>query len=528
MKIRKIKYALFILILLLSAAGCQNSVTEKDEKTDKNSNPVKLDWYVNYSWFKTVWGKNEVSKAITDHTDVDIDYQIPKGNETDKLNAMIASDTLPDLVTIGWWETQNQEMIDKDQVYSFNDLAEKYDPDFFDVLDESAVKWYTKSNGKIYGYPNSSYSFEDFKKNKIPSNQNFLVRKDIYEAIGSPDMTTPEGFSNAIRKAYKSFPKIDGNPLIPIGADEFNENGSNSFDQYIQSFLAVPYEKDGIYYDRNTDSEYLRWLKMFRQLGQEGYLKDEIFIDKRSQLESKLAKGQYFCLFYQNTDLKDQVRILNKKDPDSIYIAVEGPKNSNGDDPVLPVPGVHGWTVTYISKNCKNPGKALELMKYLISEEGQKMTYLGVEGSMYQMKDGKPVIYPEVKKLLDTDREAYDARYGADDTFWMLQDNVMQLKWNYEDDDPVSAMKRWTYPYTAYTAQYDINFDEDTKKATIFKNLQKIWGNTLPRLLLAQSDQEFDQILTEYKEKRKANGYETFVNDATERFKENKELLGMD
>ena len=54
MKIRKIKYALFILILLLSAAGCQNSVTEKDEKTDKNSNPVKLDWYVNYSSFKAV------------------------------------------------------------------------------------------------------------------------------------------------------------------------------------------------------------------------------------------------------------------------------------------------------------------------------------------------------------------------------------------------------------------------------------------------------------------------------------------
>ncbi len=28
----------------------------------------------------------------------------------------------------------------------------------------------------------------------IISNQTFLVRKDIYEAIGSPDMTTPEGF----------------------------------------------------------------------------------------------------------------------------------------------------------------------------------------------------------------------------------------------------------------------------------------------------------------------------------------------
>lgn len=528
MKIRKIKYALFILILLLLAAGCQNSITEKDEKTDKNSNPVKLDWYVNYSWFKTVWGKNEVSKAITDHTGVDIDYQIPKGNETDKLNAMIASDTLPDLVTIGWWETQNQEIIDKGQVYSLNDLARKYDPGFFDVLDESAVKWYTKSDGKIYGYPNSSYSPEDFKNNQIPSNQNFLVRKDIYETIGSPDMTTPEGFSDAVRKAYKTFPKVDENPLIPIGSDEFNENGANSFDQYLQAFLAVPYEEDGKYYDRNTDPEYLRWLKMFRQLGKEGYLKDEIFIDKRSQLESKLANGQYFCLFYQNTDIKDQVRTLNEKDPDSIYIPVEGPRNSKGDDPVLPVPGVHGWTVTYITKNCKDPKKALELIKYLISEEGQKMTYLGVEGSMYQMKDNRPVINPEVKKLLETDRKAYDAKYGADNTFWMLQDNVMQLKWSYEEDDPISAMKRWTYPYATYTAQYDMNFDENIKAAVIYKNQQKLWGDTLPRLLLAENDEEFDRILADYKEKREANGYETFVQEANERFQKNKELFGME
>ena len=48
---------------------------------------------------------------------------------------------------------------------------------------------------------------------------------------------------------------------------------------------------------------------------------------------------------------------------------------------------------------------------------------------MYDMKDGVPVVRPEVKELLSSDRQAYDERYGADNTYWMMQNNVMQMKW---------------------------------------------------------------------------------------------------
>lgn len=33
-----------------------------------------------------------------------------------------------------------------------------------------------------------------------------------------------------------------------------------------------------------------------------------------------------------------------------IYMAVEGPRNSNGDDPTLPTNNMNGWTLTLISK----------------------------------------------------------------------------------------------------------------------------------------------------------------------------------
>ena len=118
------------------------------------------------------------------------------------------------------------------------------------------------------------------------------------------------------------------------------------------NFLAIPWEKDGVYYDRYTDPEYFRWLKVFRQLGEEGYLANDIFVDTRTQMEEKVARGRYFCMLYQYSDMLTQQKILYANDPDSIYMAVEGPRNANGDDPLRPTTTINGWTVTLISKNC--------------------------------------------------------------------------------------------------------------------------------------------------------------------------------
>lgn len=292
---KKIDWILCIAGLTAAAllAGCGES-----EKKEEEKQITSLDWYINFSWYSTTWGENMVSRAITEETGVTVNFVAPKGSEKEKLNAMMASDTLPDLVTLGWWEEEYQEMIEQGKVYALNELADQYCPEFYDAVNETTAEWYTRKDGNLYAYPNSSYTPEDVEQCKNAySNQCFLVRKDIYEALGCPDMTTPEGFTEAVRQAAEQFPDVDGQPLIPIGADEFSENGCNSFDIYLMSFLAVPYEKDGHYYDRYTDPDYLEWLKVFRQLRQEGYLKNDIFIDKRSQLEDKISNGRYFACF---------------------------------------------------------------------------------------------------------------------------------------------------------------------------------------------------------------------------------------
>lgn len=519
-------------ILLLAAAlltGCEKDGGQAQPQQEQD--PVKLKWYINYSWYNTGFGDNIVSQKITEDTGVDIEFSTPSGNENNLLNSLISSDSLPDIITLGWWEGQVGTMIENDMVYSLNELADKYDPFFWEVADGDVIDWYTREDGNIYCYPNSTYTPRDYENyDVISSNQTFLVRKDIYEAIGCPDMTTPSGFVSAVKAAAAMFPEVDGEPLIPVGSHIFTDAGCDSFDKFLQNFLAIPFEKDGVYYDRYTDPEYIRWLKVFRELGSEGYLKNDIFIDQRLQMEEKIAKGQYFCMLYQRTDIAEQNKELYARDPDKIYIAVDGPKNSRGDDPVLPGAGINGWTVTLISKNCKDPEKAIKLFSYLISEDGQKLTYLGVEGVTYDAVDEKIVLKDEVKNILNSDRGEYERLYGADNSYWMFQDNVMQLQWKWESakDDPMVQLENWAIPYTKYLGQYEINFDVNTKAGNCDKRIKELWSLTLPKLLLASSEEEFDNIFADFVKKREEAGFSIVIDESTRQMNEAKIRLGME
>lgn len=525
-------------VLCLTGCAAVNEGNTEAEHTAKDTpawqrlaeeEDITLDWYINYSWFATKWGGNAVSDAITEETGVSVNFIAPMGSEVEKLNALIASDSLPDLITMGYWETQLDDMINQGLVYPLNELADQYDAYFWEVTNPAVVDWFTQEDGNIYSYPNSFMLPEDLEEHdNIGSNECFLVRKDIYEAIGSPDMSTQEGFYEAVKKAKELYPTVDGRPLIPIGAHFFDETGNVSFDKYLMNFLAIDQERDGKVYDRYTDPEYISWLKFFRRMGEEGYLANDVFVDTRTQMEEKLAQGRYFCMIYQYTDMLAQQKLLYADDPDKVYMAIEGPRNSNGADPQLPISSINGWTVTLISKNCKDPERAIAFIDYLISERGQKMTYLGVEGVTYEMVDGKPVLYDEVRELLDTDRAAYDRLYGADSAYWMFQDNVVQLQWEQETSPAIRQLKEWSYKYASYNGQYDCFFPSGSKASTLDAQMARLWGKTLPGLLLAPTEEEFDRILASFVKEREALGFEELMNLRTQFMIEAKRKLGIE
>ncbi|NUU59429.1 extracellular solute-binding protein [Paenibacillus agri] len=477
-----------------------------DEPTWKqDTSPITFDWYLNFSWADVKWGDNVVTDYITKKTGVDVNFIIPAGNENEKLNTMMASGSMPDFITLGWYEEAIKKMIKGDLVLPLNELAEQYDPYFLKVADPAKLGWYTQPNGNVYGYPNASSSPADYKKygEQFTSNQTFVVRKDMYEALGKPDMRTPEGFLNALKLAKEKYPEVNGQPLIPLGLHEFTETGNYSLEGYLQNFLAIPQEKDGKLYDRRQDAEYLNWLKVFRQANQDGLLAKDVFIDKRAQMEEKIAQGRYFAMLYQRTDFEPVNTTLYQKDPNSVYIAVDGPANSAKDAPTLSGPGISGWTVTLISKNVKDKKRAIAFMSYLLSEEGNKDLFLGEKGVTYDTIDGKDQFLPDVLKLLNTDRTTFDQKYGASFRYWMLMDTNMNLAWNPPGAEPNSQMADWTKGKAISMAQFD-NLDPDatSKEGIANSKNARLWGKALPKMLMSNSDAEFDKVFNDYLKNR--------------------------
>ena len=101
------KRALWLLLALVLLSGCAAPA----KTAAASAGPVSLDWYVNFSWYAAPWGTNSVSRAITDKTGVSVRFLTPIGSEREKLDALIAQGSLPDLITLGWWEPQVQQLI---------------------------------------------------------------------------------------------------------------------------------------------------------------------------------------------------------------------------------------------------------------------------------------------------------------------------------------------------------------------------------------------------------------------------------
>lgn len=504
---------IMLLVMFLLLTGCGQKTQEQDT----------LDWFVNFSWFTAPWGENNVTKEITKQTGVNINFSVPVSDENDTINSILSKENLPDIITLGWWQPQVNELIEKDLVYPLNELANKYAPEFFEYANEDTLSWYTSDDGNIYCYPSSSTPPSAYKSGAIaPSNEVFIVRKDLYEALGCPDMTTPEGFSNTLKLAKQTFPEVNGYPLITMGVNEFNDYGGSSLNECLRDLLAIPYEKNGYAWDYTTDDEYITWLKTFRKLINDGTISADFFLDKRQQVSEKLLRGQYFCLIYQWSDLENEQRKLFSSSKDSAYIAVDAIRNSNGDNPTLSGVSINGWTITFITKSCENPEKAIKLISYLMSENGQKLTLLGIENEDYTENNNQIIISDNAKNLLKNDVNAYINEIGANNTYWFLQNDVLQSKFDVILDESLKQMQDWSLKYTVDVSPYEIVFPPNSDSHIINNQIKTLWGEILPKLLMSETENEFDTLLNEYIEKRDILGFDILQAEKTKQYQINK------
>ena len=503
-----------------------------------DTTPITFDAYYNASWFTEKWTTDELTRTtsyITNKTGVSFNWITPTGNESEKMITMIASGDVPDFVFSDLWDQNTAKMIDAELILPLNELADQYDKSFYDVIKPSQIGWFTREDGNIYDYPNFANAYENVidlpDKAEIGGDCSLAVRKDIYEAIGKPDMTTPEGFLNALVAAKEQFPDVDGTPLIPIHM-EFNEYGANIFDSYLPQLLALPSEKDGKLYDVKTDPDYITWLKTFRKANELGLISKDVFIEQRAQTEEKINNGRYFVVSRGKSDIDGANNSLYKlnKDNGKYYIPVDAMRNSKGDDPQITGKiMLDGWMNIHITSKCKDPARAIRFLNYIMGPEGQHDTWFGEEGVIYDMVDGKEVIK---KELLDGTVSSEDLvnkyyGWGSNWAFWNSDINLTFPKQEVEynpREDFMEYSGKYFFPEPELS---NTTLDPSSDEGIASTNISLVWGETLPNLILAKSDEEFDTLYNEFLAKRDELGYAKVTAAVQVKVDANKVKLGL-
>jgi putative aldouronate transport system substrate-binding protein len=527
------------LAIALSVAGCAKkgdvNLPDPTFTVDKATPSWKVDkekanlsWYINFDWFAQTWGNDVASKYITEDTGVSITYQ---NGTDDKLNTMLASGDLPDIITIDGSSPLIKEA-DKFAI-PLDELAKKYDPYFLEgAAKPETLKYFTRDDGHIYGYPNFSNTKADYEKGGIYGNQAFMVRKDIYEKIGKPDMTTPEGFLSALEAVRKLNAKDElGKPVIPLGISIFNGGSEPNgvFNRTLADFIGVPVlTDDGKYYDRYTDPDFQKWLKTFVKARQDGLTDKDMITMTKDDKDARLTNGSYFAYFASDVNGEtDALSLWANEHPDKVYIAVNGPSSTVGRKTALPGTSIEGWTQTFISKTCKNPRKAMELVTYLVSEYGNNVMDFGREGETYTIVDGKPVLNKDLLEFKQTDPAGFEKKIGLTTHLW-LQDSALLSRQMGLSQFPkaLQQAKQWTVQYVV--PQFELAGLNVYLSKESARNLEKInqnWSQTVAKILNAKSDAEVDQAMDAFVKYRQNNGYDKLVEEWNKQIEANKKKL---
>jgi putative aldouronate transport system substrate-binding protein len=477
-----------------------------------DTSPFTFSQYFYGTWATMYLWKDQFNmKNITAKTGVTINRILATGKDDDYLNTLIASNDLPDSMMLDWNSPAVTKLINSGMVYSMTELIDKYAPKFWNILDKEMVQYHS-IDGKLWYLPNFYQTKENVADSPPPVGiRPWFVRKDIYEAIGKPKLETPDDLVAAMKLSKQKYPDI-----YPVGLEVFDVNsngfkGSRSMDYLLYSY-SPDLEKERIKDDKQTleypmkNAGFKEAFRFLNRLNTEGLFDPQLLIYKQEQYEEKLYGAKYFMPSQFMNDLysKFNPKIESTLGKDKTYQSI-GALKVEGKDPKYPVPRGMGWQAFLISKKAKNPERILKFAEYAWSDEGQLDDRFGKEGESYTMVDGLPEFKPDVIDLKNKDSAGFDTKWGFEEgtLLWRagsLWDKATTRSFIKNQPDQYATAKSLSqYNFDSFALGIDnIEPEGSTPEGVINAKVKDIWNKTIPKIVLAKTNAEFDTFYNDF------------------------------
>jgi putative aldouronate transport system substrate-binding protein len=485
-------FACFLTVFLVGAALSWAGGNQQAPSTSGKA-PVTVDWFIAYDWVSPHWNPayNEADKYVYDNTGVNINFST---GDAEKLNVLIATDSLPDIITYDAISSQRLSMEDNGMLYPLDDLMTQYGVTI--QAPQGMKDWYrNEKDGKWYAWVSFFYDKDDTKArggSLVTHNFNF-AREDIMQQYGIDEKSlgTKDGFIAALEKVKSSGVTYKSQKVIPWFG--------SGVDQLAEQFGRDREDKNGNLLNSQRQPEYLEALLFLNEIYRRGLTTDEIFTSggDPARVRQLVGTGQVFAsvgLAFVQTGQRD---LLNGDDV--LLKSIGYMKGSAGKEPVLTPSSTAGWTGTMVSRKAKNPQRVAELLAFLTRPElSRAESYGGLYG--YDIVNGEAVMKPERIAERAADPAAYENKYLSAFlsfiTDFIYVQQIEPKTTTNRVDIAFNFFYRGDYSDRYYDDKIfsDVNPEGGSDLAGTAAQVSEYWEQQFPRIVMAGSAQEANTL----------------------------------
>lgn len=323
-------------------------------------------------------GSNPYIDYIHQRTNLDLQFTFPPSDGFDaKLNVIMASDDLPDLVSTGnasWFVNY----ANRKALLPLNELINRYAPGLRKRIPQEAWDHVT-IDGMIYAVPSL---------NEAPGGYLMYGRKDWLDRLNLKPPTTIAEYEEVIRAFAERDP--DGNGKDDTVGISFRENMGGTGPLFgafgTQISISAWYERNGRLVNGTVLPETKEALAWMAKLYGENLLDRQFMLNKTAAFNEKIANGKIGLYVASWSDTRGPIEESRQKDPLAEWIPLDFPVGKDGRRGTAASAPVRYYNV--IPATSGNAEGVLRLLDFL-SGDGYKDVKLGFENEVWTKRDGK-------------------------------------------------------------------------------------------------------------------------------------------
>lgn len=330
-------------------------------------------------------------QTLSQRTGVDFEFTIVgMAVASEQFNLMVASETLPDVITEpNRYDGSSDAALDEGVYYDITDLIEENAPDYYELVNrEENFRDCYSDTGRIGG-------FWEIAEEEFPPNSGLFIRQDMLETVG---MTAPETYDELhdVLTAIKD--KYDAESPYWLGYDLFGTSLSGGMG--VGSGFV---NRDGTAVYSVLADGFKDYITLLKNWYDEGLIYGDFYSLLDNSVESdaarlRLVNTNDVAVWY---NWCEDIIQYSPENPDYAYAAITDPVMTKGEVNHLAggidnrINNTSGWALSGTMDRDK-AALICQLANYLYTDEGALLANWGIEGESFEYDDSGEPLWTDV------------------------------------------------------------------------------------------------------------------------------------